>query len=68
MIKHYNKILKKIIFRTHSTSLNYSLVVVEYAVQLPEAGVNISNIVFSQNMTPTQAKTVLHVNKALIAA
>ncbi len=54
--------------RTHSASLSYFLVVVEYAVQLPEAGVNISNVVFCQNVTPTQAETVLHIHKALIAA
>lgn len=66
-IKHYTKNSKKIIFRTHSARLNHSLVVVEYAVQLPEAGVNISNIVHGQNVTPAQAKTVLHINKALIA-
>lgn len=55
-------------FRTHSTSLSYVLVAVEYVVQHPEACVNILDMVFSQNVTPTQAKTVFHVHKALIAA
>lgn len=55
-------------YRTYSASLNQSFVVVEYAVQLSEARVSISNTVFSQSVTPAQTKTVLHVNKALIAA
>ena len=37
-------------------------------IQLPEAAVNISNIVFSQNVTQTQTAGVLQINKALIAA
>lgn len=56
------------IYRTHSAGLNHSLVVVEYAVQLTEAGVDISHAIFSQNVTLTQATTVLLINKALIAA
>lgn len=66
--KHKENNKKKIIYRTHSASLNHSLVVVEYAVQLSEAGVNISHTIFSQNVTLTQATTVLLINKALIAA
>lgn len=63
---HYVFVEEK--FLTYSASLDHSFIVGEYTVQLPEAGVNISNIVFSQNVAPTQTKTVLHINKAVIAA
>lgn len=59
---------KKGHIRTHSASVNYALIVVEYAVQHLEAGVNVSDIVLRQNVTPAKAKTVFHINEALIAA
>lgn len=62
------KFAKKKLFRTYSTSFNHCLIVVEYAVQLLEAGVNVSHIVLGQNVTPAQTETVFHIHKTLIAA
>lgn len=62
------KLAKKKLFRTYSTSFNHCLIIVEYAVQLLEAGVNVSHIVLGQNVTPAQTETVFHIHKTLIAA
>lgn len=62
------KFAKKKLFRTYSTSFNHCLIIVEYAVQLLEAGVNVSHIVLGQNVTPAQTETVFHIHKTLIAA
>lgn len=53
---------------TYSASFYYFVVVVENAVQFYKAGINVSNVVFSQNVAPTEAKAVFHCNKALKTA
>lgn len=63
-----NLLWEDLLSHTNSASLNHGLICVENAVQRPEALIDVSNVALSENVAPAQPQTVLHINKALIAA